>query len=319
MCALQRKEITVLRKETLVFTDGWYPIDLTYVENSPLVHFAKKTDPVFFEPFLKGEFNDEAERKSILLDDINIEEYHHQTRPLHFIYHTSRCGSTLVTRMLNEIPMLRVLSEPLALNYLFTSPKPINEETIKTRLQKIMTLLDLATPPQYKELVVKWGSWSILSWELIEKSLSPATSLFIWRDPQEVAYSLIKKKPLWLEKNYLESIFERYAPDFKPAKVDAGAESVSLILAAMMHAADCMPAKRLRIDYTMLPTSVLDTICPKNNWVIGGSTARRMTEVSRYNAKSKEKIIFEEDSSTKQSSVPNDIKYYIKKNISNKT
>ena len=215
--------------------------------------------------------------------------------------------------MLNEIPYLRVFSEPLALNFILSSPKAPTEELLISRFRKVATLLDLATPSQFRGLVVKWGSWSILCWKLIESALHPRSTIFLWRDSIEVAVSLLAEKPQWLEKTELEAIFERYAADFKPRNTGADAESVSRILAAMMTAANSMPASTLKVNYTMLPMGVIDVICTSMNWEIDDSIAARMMEVSKYDAKSNKKIVFKDDSKSKQMHAPNDVKYFVKK------
>jgi len=298
------------------FSEGWYPVDLKYNEDQPIVYFAKKQGARFSKAFFKEEFHGAQEQTSMPLDSLSIDLDSRKIRPIHMVFHTSRCGSTLLTRMLNEIPDLRVFSEPLALNELLSSPVAVSPELFASRLRKIIYLLDLATPAEYSELLVKWGSWSVLCWESIVSIVPPASMMFIWRDPVEVAVSILEKPPLWLQKNALAKIFERYAVDLMPDHPGADAESTVRIVAAMLKAGKAMPEGTLKVNYKSLPEYVFTHLCPHIGRVPGAEIAAKMREVAKYSSKSNEQQLFSDDSGRKQLRAPNDVKYFAQRILS---
>lgn len=107
--------------------------------------------------------------------------------PAGFIFHISRCGSTLVSGCLAELERSHVLSESPLLTEVLLDPGLAAGE----RRQLLKTLLDLQNPrlPESKAVVIKWNAWDILQWPLI-RALYPETPvLLLVRNPVEVLAS----------------------------------------------------------------------------------------------------------------------------------
>src|SRR5271170_255288 len=103
---------------------GWLPIYTYFTERQLMLDWCYTGQRRFTEPF----FQDAIDR---ICRDYGVRLFRHQTTaavarhwvaehpglaPSGFIFHMSRCGSTLVSRMLAALPQNRVLSEPAALH-----------------------------------------------------------------------------------------------------------------------------------------------------------------------------------------------------------
>lgn len=111
----------------------------------------------------------------------------HARAPAGFIFHVSRCGSTLVSGALAELDRVHVLSEPPLLTEALLAPGLIADE----RRQLLQTLMALQCRrlPASKAVVVKWNAWDLFHWSLI-RTLYPRTPvLLLMRDPVEVLAS----------------------------------------------------------------------------------------------------------------------------------
>lgn len=108
-------------------------------------------------------------------------------RPAGFIFHLSRCGSTLVSGCLSELDSTMVLSEPPVLTELLLDPTLRAEE----KRQAISGLLAVigTTVPGRQDLVIKWNAWDLLQWELLRDLYPQAPCLLLVRDPVEILAS----------------------------------------------------------------------------------------------------------------------------------
>ncbi len=107
------------------------------------------------------------------------------------IAHVSRCGSTLVTQMLAELPTHRVLSEPSMLDVLLNirrrQPQITRERQIEW-LRALMIVLGHGATGE-TALALKLDAWHILEIELLQAAFPSAAFVFLFRDPQAVAVS----------------------------------------------------------------------------------------------------------------------------------
>ncbi|HEX7028116.1 MAG TPA: sulfotransferase family protein, partial [Gammaproteobacteria bacterium] len=86
----------------------------------------------------------------------------HRQTPAGFIFHVSRCGSTLVSGCLAELQRTHVLSEsPLLTEALLDHDRNDGE-----RLRLLQTLLNLQTRrlPASAAVIVKWNAWDLFHW-----------------------------------------------------------------------------------------------------------------------------------------------------------
>jgi hypothetical protein len=106
--------------------------------------------------------------------------------PAGFIFHVSRCGSTLVSGCLSELEGAGVLSESPLLTEVLLDPG-LNAER---RRELLPSLLDMQRRGlSAASAIVKWNTWDLFQWPLIRALYPRVPVLLLFRDPVEVLAS----------------------------------------------------------------------------------------------------------------------------------
>jgi len=108
-----------------------------------------------------------------------------------FIFHTSHCGSTLLSRMLHESPEIRVVSETEAINGLLLA-HILNELPERETAKHLKAIIDAYRQPlgEEKYLIFKLTSWSIFLANLFQEIYPTTPWIYIDRETKEVVHSL---------------------------------------------------------------------------------------------------------------------------------
>jgi hypothetical protein len=112
--------------------------------------------------------------------------------PAGFIYHISRCGSTLLSQMLVCDPETIVLSEVPLLDELLrlrfrTEAK--SYPPVEAMFKAVMKLLGRKRSGTERRMFVKTDSWHVLFYEELRQWYPDAAALLMFRSPAEVAAS----------------------------------------------------------------------------------------------------------------------------------
>jgi hypothetical protein len=110
-----------------------------------------------------------------------------------FIFHVSRCGSTLISRALATIPDLRVYSEPRALDGVLRSAA--TDAEIRSTI--LAFALEWKHAPKQTAIVIKFDCWHISAAERIARIFPQVPLLFVFRDPVEVLASQLREPGAW--------------------------------------------------------------------------------------------------------------------------
>ena len=97
----------------------WIPCELTTAGQRSLVRWIHPgAKPLFTEPFFRQTIDALVQANAVqkLTPLGALAEVAPTKAPAGFIFHVSRCGSTLVSRSLAGIPRHRVVSEPAPVN-----------------------------------------------------------------------------------------------------------------------------------------------------------------------------------------------------------
>ena len=126
------------------------------------------------------------------------------TSPDYFIFHKSRCGSTLVSNMLKESDDYIVFIEPLIILECFALNIP---ENIKIAiLKKIFSSFCNECNKYNKKSVFKLTSYTIQYYDLFNTLFSDTTKIYITRDDLDVIKSNLYKPTNTTRKNDLNAI-----------------------------------------------------------------------------------------------------------------
>ena len=186
--------------------NNWYPIKL-YPEDNELKCRWKYfkgiefTDPFFDETILKASCLEINSRYYRAVSDLNIltewASTIHSIEPTVFIFHISRCGSTLLSQTLGLNDEHVILSEVPFIDYLLKL-LTIDEWLINVEYQAILKatigLYARSDSTNKKRLFIKTDSWHLYYLPLF-RLLYPSTPfLLLFREPDDVLRSQQKKR-----------------------------------------------------------------------------------------------------------------------------
>lgn len=117
------------------------------------------------------------------------------------IFHVSRCGSTLLSRMLAAVQRNLVVPEPQIVDDLLRLPHrdpSFTERNVIDLLRGAVAALGQPPADGAQQLFLKLDCWQLFSLPLIQRAFPNAQLLFVYRDPIEVLVSLMRKPSLTL-------------------------------------------------------------------------------------------------------------------------
>lgn len=182
-CALLRgKQVQMEELESL---NGWYPVVAT--EDGLWWRFLgekKFSEPFFFDTLIQ------ADRLCLHTDYAAPEKFDKPLAPTAFVFHTSRCGSTLLTQLFASLPECVVHSEPLAIDsFLRRYYAGQHGDEMEQRLRNIVAALGHRRFAEERHMIVKLDSWHIASLPLFRAAFPDTPFLFMYRDPAEIMAS----------------------------------------------------------------------------------------------------------------------------------
>jgi hypothetical protein len=217
--------------------------------------------------------------------------------PCALIFHMSRCGSTLLSRLLATVPEALVISEPQPVNAFLRSASADGDPAALTQLLRCL-IRALGTrrfgEPFY---VLKLSSWNTRCFPLFRHAFPAAKIIFVQRTPTDVMASMRADPPGWLQlrrtPTLVQSLFD-IAPH-TIARLDAdefAARALAGILASARAAAD---QGALIVDYTELASATWARVAPFIGMRLSTHDVTRMQQEARYYAKDVGRRIFTGD------------------------
>lgn len=187
--------------------DNWYPAEIVNIADEPICRWLNLEaiefdDPFFYETLLKGKvspLNNPRNPSSSVLDVLPMwrSEFEETIAPSLFIFHISRCGSTLISQILGLSDENIVLAEPPFIDQLlrsFTLERWMADSALQEILKAAIAFYGRKRKEANQRLIIKTDSWHIRYLPLL-RTLYPATpSVFLYRDPAEVIRSHQKKR-----------------------------------------------------------------------------------------------------------------------------
>ena len=272
----------------------------------------KEEDYLLVRPLHYDESNEDVVRipaQSFIDQQINLDV---ETN-LGFIFHISRCGSTLVTQMLSSSDRFFVLSEPSIINSLLDPSLEIEKTSRAELLRASMAALRKVAPERVDFFFLKFRSWNIFCVDTVLAAFPRTSWIFLHRNGLEVLSSLLAKPPGWLR---ARANCARYFSEF--LGVDASTvtamdddEFIARMLGsfcriAMKHSS---PSTHF-LDYIDLKKELIELLRRAWGIVISENDARRVLEASKIYSKDTEKRKeFVPDSEAKRSAAtPHQIK-----------
>jgi hypothetical protein len=275
--------------------EGWTPIRVGWRDGKAVVDWCFTAGVDFTDPFfdetvlrcLRHPFR-LLFRHETSMDDVGRRVAEHPgLPPAGFVFHMSRCGSTLVAQMLAAVAAHRVLSEPAPVDSVLRAGEVDPGLTDSERaawLRWIVGALGRGGPGQ-TGVFVKFDAWSVLELSLVRQAFPEVPWLFLFRDPVEV----------------LTSQARHYGAHVLPGVLPAAAFGMTAAEAAAMPLTDYAARVLGRIceaalewehdplvtfaDYADLPAFVLSNLVPAWSLKLGEGDLARMAAAGTRDAK----------------------------------
>lgn len=216
------------------------------------------------------------------------------------IFHLSRCGSTLITRMLAAVPGHVVASEPSVLEALLDprGAAPWDEEQRIRWLRALILAFGRRRFGDERRLFVKLSPWLTLLLPLVRRAFPEVPWIFVCREPVEVLVS------------NLTSVGGRALPGMVDERLTGLALEEALALSpedylVRLLAGFCETALRdlaeggRVVDYRDLPEAALDDIPRHFGLALGSDDLERMRAATAVHAKNP-LVAWRADSAQKQ-------------------
>ena len=177
------------------------------------------------------------------------------------IFHISRCGSTLVSRMLAALPSTLAISEAPVFNDILRGSRrhagfePGMRERWMRHALAAFTASQSAVPSR---VVIKLDCWHLFEIDCVRRAFPGTPLLFVYRDPLEVLVSLMERPSWTLVRDTVtpeELGMERDARDALSPEELAAAILGAFFREAMRHRAHLTP-----VPYASLPDGALTAL-----------------------------------------------------------
>jgi hypothetical protein len=200
----QKKQLEEEGKEVAEISKDFIPSELSLTGNEILFRWTYSGKKRFTEPFFHETlvacnkfYENKDQHFSTVEDFFSLAEEADSINPSAFIFHTSRCGSTLLSQLLATDEKYIVLSEVPLLDAILRLPYDNShkyEEEFSDRLFKAaIRLFARRVRGNETHLFIKCDSWHTMFYERIRRCFPGIPFFFLYRSPAEVMHSQKKE------------------------------------------------------------------------------------------------------------------------------
>ena len=270
-------------------SDDWLPVHVIPGNGGPDVQWAffgarRLTEP-FFESSVRWALTRPIGRLLSLYTPLNVLIQNPPAdlpQPDGFIFHMSRCGSTLVAQMLAAVERNIVVSEapPLDTGLLLARQAPGD---LSLRILRALVGALGRKRRADRRYFVKLDSWHTLALPLMRRAFPAVPWVFLYRDPVEVLVSQARMRGLQTVAGALPAGLYEFEGD---AEMD-GEEYCARVLGQTCAAAveNVALGGGLLVNYRDLPDAVTAQILPHFGVHPEQAELSRMAEAAKYDAK----------------------------------
>lgn len=246
--------------KTLELFRDWLPVRCFWQENEAFVDWCfvgkeRLTKP-FFDNSIELRFREPFNllfRHQTPIEFLGeLEDYSKGLKPNGFIFHLSRCGSTLVSQMLAALDRNIVISEAAPLDFVLRA-KNVSEERRIRWFRWMVNALGQKRNEREANFFIKFDSWSVVEFGLIKRAFPDVPWIFLYREPVEIIVSQMRQRGAYMIPGVVKGIL----PDlsFEEAIRLPAEEYCARMLAAICRAVR-EPLKNgsgLAVNYMQLP------------------------------------------------------------------
>jgi hypothetical protein len=191
---------------------GWLPVDAVVVDGRPGLWWMEMPNVILTEPFFEQTVEraktENNHRELFTEFDVllQLEKLLDSVPPTGFIFHSSRCGSTMIANACKAITNSIVLSEAnpvekLVARFITDATDKVKESLYSVFLRGVVHALGQRRTGTEQYLFVKFSCCSFAQIDRIRRIWPSVPWVFLYRDPIETIVSNITDVPPWLMDN----------------------------------------------------------------------------------------------------------------------
>jgi hypothetical protein len=295
----------------------YLPMRFTLRDGVPEVQWCyvgsdRLTEPFFdhsIEGRLQSPFNAFFQPRTSVDTLAEFARCYGMSEPAGFVFHLSRCGSTLITQMLGSLPQNVVLSEPSPVDSILRArlrDPQVTENQQAQWLRSMIGALGHSRRPEECRVFLKLDCWHVIFLPLLRKAFPNVPFVFLYRDPVEIMVSHMHRRGAQM----LPGIFqpELYGIRTQDAISMTAEEYCARVLAVICQAG--LDHQRddpmLLLNYRQLPAVVWEDLAAYFQIENSPAEVEQMRGAARYDAK-QPSVEFATDSARKRSSATPEI------------
>ena len=298
--------------------EKWLPIRVAWHQTAPFFDWCYFGERRFTESFFDQTVENLFQKPFNLflrpLTPIDILEECYKIRPglkpSGFIFHLSRCGSTLVSQMLAALEKNVVISEASPLDWIIRAkvrkPDISDEEQIKW-IRWMVSALGQKRDAEAEHFFIKFDSWHTFNLDLITQAFPDVPWVFLYRNPIEVMVSHNKMRGAGTVAGMIE--YQIPGLSLMDSLEVSPDEYVARFLAKVCESAlqNRENPNALFVNYTQLPQILTTDILKHFNVSYSDAELEKIIAAARFDAKSPA-IEFKNDVQTKQREASDEIR-----------
>ncbi|MBS0470607.1 MAG: aspartyl beta-hydroxylase [Proteobacteria bacterium] len=267
---------------------GWLPVGLVPGTTSLQVDWVHFGDQPLREPFFEDSVRIAMRRP------INLFARHRTTLaglrsavlanasapPAGFVFHMSRCGSTLAAQMFASDPQTIAVSEAQPLDQVLQLAAR-NPAAAPMLVRDMVAALCQIRDDRSTRAVIKLDSWHTLALPLFRQVFPEVPWVFLYREPVEVLASQLYQRGIQTVPEYLSPELFGLSRDDALEPEDYCAR----VLGRTCEAALQFPEGGLVVNYRELPDAVFSRIAPHFGIDVTQEMRAAMTDVAAQDAK----------------------------------
>ncbi len=298
-------------KETPLPPAGWLPVRASWQSGELYTHWAYFGTRRLREPFFEGDVRrcqhepfarlfrhiTTGEKLSVWL----AERPH--LRPDGFIFHMSRCGSTLVSQMLAALDSNIVVSEASPIDTVVQAHHwraDLEAERQSRWLAAMIGALGQKRCGDERRYFIKLDCWHTLALPLFRRAFPDVPWIFLYRDPLEVMVSQLRMPGTQMVPKAIGPSFYGIERAYGPGMTE---DYYAQVLAKICEAVVTHHREGggLLVNYRQLPDALFTAILPHFGVACSDADRAVMAAATRFDAKNPS-FEFEPDSKAKQQS-----------------
>jgi hypothetical protein len=203
--------------------------------------------------------------------------------PTAFIFHSSRCGSTLLARMAAALPGTVVISEAPPVDHILRARAP--EETRIGWFRALLSALGQPRRGDERHLFVKFDAWHVMDLTLVLRAFPQVPCVFLYREPAALIASQLRMPGIHILPGMLDpSLIGLDLPGVLGLDRDeyTGRILAAVFAAALAHAAT---GRVSLMNYVQLPSAASSQVLAWCGLTGSGDARERLQRVARFDAK----------------------------------